>query len=237
MNTFKPIRKTRVNEHGIFINSTIFPRICVRTYLDSNGKTYSEMLDWEKSLSIYPDFPTKAIRTFYKIYVIWVISMLMPYMLLVHSHNYLVYLLLFITMLNADHIFKSIYIIYKYKFKNIGKYYAAKNMVISAYNALHRIPTIDEVKEFSIFEKYCPYESLLKHSLTYFLEICIVCFIGLWNYLFVPIGLIILFIVLCLFNNCRYLKYLQFFITSKPSDEIIFFAIKALENLIFSEKL
>ena len=133
---------------------------------------------------------------------------------------------------------------YKLKTKNKmqAKYNGAVNMVLNAYDELERIPTVEETKNFSIFDekadvivpltKICsnvPFIIVIL-AIPYIFEILEKYDINsLWCFIVVPIE--ILTCELIRRKGRRIVKYLQILLISKPEDEQINDVISGLRRI------
>lgn len=117
------------------------------------------------------------------------------------------------------------------KERSTARYHAAEHMAINAYRMLQRVPTIEEVKKFSRFSATCGSRHVI-YKIVYYGALCLIMitfpFLPLHVYLIEATS--ILFIII--FANKRgWLKYLQVFITSKPTDAELEVAVEGLRKL------
>lgn len=151
----------------------------------------------------------------------------------------LIFASLYFSLTTSFDLFIFLKIIRNLKFgkdKSAGRYHAAEHMSINAYNTLHRIPTVEEVKKFSRFSKNCGSERNIRNivifsSLSILIAINISKF-SFWLILLYPI----LFILMILDMKYSILRFLQILVTNKPTDLEINVAIKGIEELEKFEK-
>lgn len=126
-------------------------------------------------------------------------------------------------------VFLSILILRIYGGKELTKNHGAEHMTSLAYKKLCRIPTIDEVKKFSRFSKYCGisiFSALITAQIIGFVVFITTGF---------KISEILLLVIPLIFSSSFpfYLLglFFQVFTTSKPDDANIELAIAALSAL------
>ncbi len=131
--------------------------------------------------------------------------------------------------------FELINYIYQMKSKkgtmqSLAKYHAAEHMVINSYEELKRIPTFEEVKKASRFSKKCGSRQLINKVVMYLLVSLSMAFVANWN--------VYLYFLLCALipitrifaDKNGWLRFLQVFVTAKPSDEHIELAIEGIKR-------
>lgn len=107
--------------------------------------------------------------------------------------------------------------------------HGAQHAVINAYVDLKRIPTLDKIKEYSLFSKNCDIHKSISND---------------WAFLFLAIGLLlannlISFIIICfigilvtIWGRKEDFYFFQVFFVSKPTDREYEAAIKCLESAL-----
>lgn len=110
-----------------------------------------------------------------------------------------------------------------------ARYHAAEHMVINAYYKLQRVPTIEETKESSRFSKNCGSREIICRIWTYSLASLEMAFIASKS----AIVYFVIFIGTIYFSNLAkrkgWLRFLQIFITTSPSDEEIEVAVEGIK--------
>lgn len=110
-----------------------------------------------------------------------------------------------------------------------ARYHAAEHMVINAYYKLQRVPTIEETKESSRFSKICGSREIICRIWTYSLASLEMAFIASKS----AIVYFVIFIGTIYFSNLAkrkgWLRFLQIFITTSPSDEEIEVAVEGIK--------
>ncbi len=114
--------------------------------------------------------------------------------------------------------------------KSIARYHSAEHMVINCYEKLKRIPTFEEVKKASRFHKRCGSSANINNIVMYLLLSLSTAFVANWSIIFC-LSLCILIVIFRLFADKKgWLRFLQVFVTAKPSDEDIELAIEGIKN-------
>lgn len=121
-----------------------------------------------------------------------------------------------------------------YCFKSdVFRYHSAEHQVFNAYNALGRVPDINEIKMFSNFHRNCGTNSITRMiiiSLFFELLICLVCLDTPIEVLYIiVIGFVLTFGYL---DKKGKLNFLQYFVTLPPTDKELNLAIKGLSKVI-----
>lgn len=143
---------------------------------------------------------------------------------------------IYMSVMVSKDFFDLMYAIFQIKVgksKSLGRYHAAEHMAIGAYMKYKRIPTLDEIRAESRFQETCGSRRIFKKVGT-FLPISLT-----WlSYNFVDIKVYILEIIIAvliaiLTAKKTTVKYLQIFVTNKPTDKeliVAFEGIKALKE-------
>lgn len=120
--------------------------------------------------------------------------------------------------------------------QSIARYHAAEHMVINCYEKLKRIPTFEEVKKASRFSKDCGNRVIIhKIVMGSLFSLSLLFFSTQW---------IIIYFLLCILiaifgifaDEKGWLRFLQVFVTAKPSDEDIDLAIEGIKNYEMMEE-
>lgn len=115
--------------------------------------------------------------------------------------------------------------------KSIARYHSAEHMVINCYEKLKRIPTFEEVKKASRFHKRCGCSVNINNIVMNLLLSLSTAFVANWSIIFCLSLYIILILIFRLFADKKgWLRFLQVFVTAKPSDEDIELAIEGIKN-------
>ena len=120
------------------------------------------------------------------------------------------------------------------KLHSFAKFHAAEHMVVNAYNKYQRVPTFEEVKKSSRFNKDCG-SNLIMCDIVLGLSISINdAIIGIIGNVFIEF--ILLFIMMCITliviigGRKGWLKFFQYFITTPPTDKEIEVAIEGVKT-------
>ena len=115
--------------------------------------------------------------------------------------------------------------------KRLGRFHAAEHMAVNAYNTLQRVPTMDELREFSRFSSSCGSKSMTKEILYSTINAILISTTGrisFWLYLVCVIIWLLIYFHLCKTSGYR---FLQIFITNKPTDVELNVALQGLKEL------
>ena len=111
------------------------------------------------------------------------------------------------------------------------KFHAAEHAVINAYHDLGRVPTLSEVKEYSIFAYNCGATEQAKKGWFWFGISILVNLPGIW-----PIIYGIIFLAITVLANLEKYFFLQAVAIKKPTDREYLTAIAALEEVLKPEE-
>ena len=123
-----------------------------------------------------------------------------------------------------------------YKGLSSSRFHAAEHMGINAYLDLQRVPTLDEIKKYSRFSKKCGSRFILSGVSMYTtisILMSLVPYIELIPYFIILSALTILYIIDSKFGI---LRFLQFFVTNKPTDKELLVAIEGLKQYEITEQ-
>lgn len=112
-------------------------------------------------------------------------------------------------------------------FKKVRRFHGAEHAVINAYYDLHRVPTIEEIKRYSNWSYHCGSLSSIESAMPFFIiGICRIITSTIYSFIFFSvIGIII---GIFLIKNKK-ICFLEFLVTSNPTDEEYTVAIKGLQ--------
>lgn len=136
---------------------------------------------------------------------------------------------LFIIMLIT--FFSKIYLERK-KVNRWKKFHSAEHMVLNAYRKLKRLPTIEEIKNFSMFSNTCGTNAItqiLIISFAFFAE----SFILNRTYMIIIMSLSVIIVLVLI--KIGFLNFIQYFTTDIPTEVELKVAIKGLKVWIKHE--
>ena len=119
------------------------------------------------------------------------------------------------------------------KNKDTFKFHSAEHMVINAYTKLNRIPSLEEIRQYSRFDNTCG-TNLTTLIVLNCLATLACTFIP--NVLFMKIGIVLAPIVAYVLLEYGYLNFLQFFTTIPPTDRELIVAIAGMSVWLFCER-
>ena len=118
------------------------------------------------------------------------------------------------------------------KLKNYGRFHSAEHMAINAYNTLGHVPSLDEIKHYSRFTKYCGSRIPIGECFYRLLMSLIPAIFGAYcTSVFIIVAVILLVVPDEKLMQLYYLNPLQFFVTNKPTDLELNVAIEGLKEL------
>lgn len=112
------------------------------------------------------------------------------------------------------------------------KFHSAEHMILNAYRKLKRIPSLEELRDFSRFSNTCGTNTMFIR----FMDSLVLLIISFTfnNSLFCKI-LLVLDIVMSMLSLCGVLNFLQFLTTRKPTDRELLVAIAGLKTCLEHE--
>lgn len=126
-------------------------------------------------------------------------------------------------------IFVKAKIFRKKKFIDLMRYHGAEHAVINAFYDLGIVPSIDEIKKYSRFSLRCGSLSELYKSAGWCVPAIAVLFPNYWCTLLVAV---ILYILLIIMYNKEKLYFMEFMVTSNPTDSEYKVAIEGLTKAL-----
>lgn len=131
------------------------------------------------------------------------------------------------------------YFVRRKKERNFFKYHAAEHMACNAYKALQRVPTINEIREYSRFNYSCGTNITTEIIIIFPLMSLAAKIYYFYNW--PPIALVIMTGVITIsylvLERYGYLNFLQYFTTEKPDEIELRVAIEGLKMWEEKEKI
>lgn len=119
------------------------------------------------------------------------------------------------------------------KTKNPYKFHSAEHMVINAYRKLKRVPTIEEIRQYSRFFNACGTNATTQMVMNFILMF-LCTFIR--NKMYMIIGMLSGNIIILILLQCGFLNFLQKFTTIIPTDKELDVAIEGMKVWAENEK-
>lgn len=230
----KIICRARSKRNGIVFYSNTFPLIGSETFRDDAGKLHSQIIPvsfdkQEQVKQMKDDGEITRIRE-----ILAFDSILVTLCLLSRDFWFVFAAIHFSIFVSFDFL-RFVKFAYQMKSKkgkerSTAKFHAAEHMVINAYEKLQRIPTFDEVKVSSRFSKNCGSKEILYRISNYMLISLIIAFVTRWNGFYYFWLAIIISISMGIAYSKGWLRFLQVFITTPPSDSEIELAIEGIKE-------
>ena len=107
------------------------------------------------------------------------------------------------------------------------RFHSAEHMAINAMKKLQRVPTLEEIKQFSRFENGCGSNGTAIMTFNYlWLAFCITFLQGISYIVIAPLGLCVI-MILYLLSGLNFLQYLS---TIKPTDKELEVAVAGIQE-------
>lgn len=119
------------------------------------------------------------------------------------------------------------------KEKNAYKFHSAEHMVLNAYRKLKRVPSLEEIREYSRFSNSCGTNAITQRVMNFTL-IFLCTFIS--NPLYSIIGMLSANIIVFVLLECGFLNFLQKCTTIIPTDKELSVAIAGMNEWFENEK-
>lgn len=119
------------------------------------------------------------------------------------------------------------------KTKNACKFHSAEHMVLNAYRKLKRVPTIEEIRQYSRLSNSCG-TNVTTQMVMNFTLMFLCTFIR--NPLYSFIGMLSVNIIVLILLQCGFLNFLQKFTTIIPTDKELDVAIAGMNVWFENEK-
>lgn len=244
MQNNKEITKARSKNNGIVFYSNMFPFVGLETFYDDSGNMHSRLIYTPlDEHNCYLEAVEDGIIVNKKnLHIFNIALIIISIIRFVFTKNIgLILASIYFSILVSYDLFKIAKISYSMKLKkgknySKAKFHAAEHMVINAYKKLQRIPKLEEAKRFSRFSKMCGSRKIINR--TFFCTMQIIATATLCSYniiIYIIVFLLILGFML-LDEKYNYLRFLQVFITNKPTDKEIELAIEGLKQFEIMEK-
>lgn len=242
MTEHKEIFKARSTKNGIIFYSNLIPFCGTETFIDENGSICSQPISnppgKKPDYQIPLDDKLYALRKKREIFLDFIILFFSFFLASTFGITGLPGAVIFFCLTTSSLFYTFVEYCHEGRIpdKNgysLNRFHGAEHMAINAYNKLQRIPTLEEIRGFSRFLKNCGSRHLFK-KLVPNLVLCILIavftfssptFWALFIGLVIPINIVIR---LCIDEG--WFRFLQVFITEKPSDNELLLAIEALKN-------
>lgn len=238
-------------KNGITFYSTKLPIVGTKVYYDESGQIDSETIltntyNFIHKLEILKDSSYLHVNIFSKVAFITTIFLFSFFTFkLTNNFGFLIAGFHFCCF-GACNFLELIKIII-YNKKNdrnnfsAAKFHGAEHMAIQAYNTLNRLPTMDEIKKFSRFDKYCGSQKKLSELFITIVScfiIILITYLGMFCdnstvILYATISIILLSVLTVFYKK---LVFLQVFTTSKPTDKELYLAIEGINQFILLEE-
>lgn len=117
--------------------------------------------------------------------------------------------------------------------RNYYKFHSAEHMVLNAYRKLKRIPSLEEIHQYSRFSNSCGTNTITQLVISFIL-IFAATFIS--NPFYRLIGILSVNVIVLILVQCGFLNFLQKFTTITPTDKELLVAISGMNVWLENEK-
>lgn len=238
MKKHKEIIEARSIRNGIIFRSNTFGMIGTEALLHDDGTIHTRTIPME----LYEQVTYPLEKTTLSKWKIFGIDILIIFLIFILTKNIqFVLATIYFSIFNSVDFFLLIKYSYKLKSKkskrySLGKFHAAEHMVINAYEKLQRVPTIEEIKNFSRFSKYCGSTDILFKITLYTIISLIIVFSPTENIFFSLIIIGIVYFILNILKKLGVLNFLQILVTNKPNNKELELAIEGVKSFETLEK-
>ena len=239
------IKIAHATSNGIIFHSNKCPQIGTLAYIDDFGelktkRVFTKICEMEDLIRTPFKFVTLCKKDFIILFdlLLLLVCAIIGYFTL--NFNFFIAALYFSLIISFD-FFKLLNTILNLKFTTYnglspGRFHAAEHMVINAYLDSQRIPTLDEIKKYSRFSKKCGSRFIISRVSMYTtisILMSLIPYIEHTSYFILLSALTILYII-----DSKYgiLRFLQFFVTNKPTDKELLVAIEGLKEHEITEQ-
>ena len=234
------VLEARSKKNGIVFYSNICPMYRSETYIDKTGIIHSRIISAKHDEAIFnseiltingnPFFNKRILLAFDAILITTCLSLKNPWYICASIYFSIVASSDLFSFIKYAYLFK----LSKSEYRSSAKYHAAEHMVLNAYIKFQRIPTFKEVKQSSIFSKYCG-SRIIYHNLIYSILIsCSIAFILQHGLIIYYTSFIFITLLMAIAEKKGLLKFLQIFVTTPPSNveiKVVLEGIKAFEKM------
>lgn len=225
----------RSKRNGIIFYSSICPLVGSETFRDESGEIQTRVVPVElDNYECYLENLCQKKKT-HKEYRVLIFDVLLLTICLLSGNIWFLLAASYFSLYVSFDLFNFIEDSYQRKSKkgnsqSIARYHAAEHMVINCYEKLKRIPTFEEVKKASRFHKRCGSRVRINNMVMNLLVSLSTVFVANWSIIFHLVFCILILIFRIFADEKGWLRFLQVFVTAKPSDEDIKLAIEGIKN-------
>lgn len=241
----KPVNIAHATSNGIIFFSNHCSQIGTLAYFDENDKiqtkqVFTKICEFEDFINAPPRYTTLCKKQFILAFnlILALIAIAVAYFTL--NFNFLIAVLYFSVTISSQ-FFYLINNILNIKFNtnnkySIGRLHSAEHMVLNAYSILERAPTLDEIKKFSRFSKKCGSRLLLSKVCLYTIISILMALVPYIEFIPYIILLSVFTILFIIDSKTGILRFLQIFVTTKPTDKELLLAIEGIKQHEITEK-
>lgn len=117
---------------------------------------------------------------------------------------------------------------------SLFRFHSAEHMVVNAYKKLKRVPTLEEIRQYSRFHRSCGTNATAVIAISSILMFAC-SFIP--NVLFKIISMLLVNVIVIILLKCGFLSFLQIFTTVTPTETELLVAIAGMNTWLENEKI
>ena len=225
MDSKKTILEARSKRNGIVFYSNKNPFICYEVYIKEKGEIQkeqiprglSEIKDEDLSEAKYSEkMKVTEKRIKIAMAILGIISIFLTRKITIAFG--LMYFAM-IALKDLIYFTESSYQMKCGRMQDLARFHSAEHMVSNAYTKVQRIPTIEEIKKSSRFDRYCSSRIYINKILIFGMLSIVIClsgFVPVHIYIMLAAALLIFTVIQQKYNIFR---FLQIFCTQKPTDK------------------
>lgn len=235
MDKEKKILNARSRENGIVLLSSKFPSLCYEAYIDENGEVKTGIIPtMVGNIRDFGDFVSRDEKKYRKVeFYCKAVFLILAILSVILTKNVSIALaLLYFSMIalkDTIELCESVWGLKFGKYKSTARFHSAEHMSINAYEKKQGIPTMEEIKKASRFDKNCSSRKPINKVLILGLLAVVVsvsAFVEMYVYLILVALLFIFSYFQQKYNICT---FLQILVTNKPTEKELKVALAGIE--------
>ena len=238
MENHEKIRLMKATENGVIFFPTTGNQAAMCT-IDENDKVHSKVFTYSSIFDTFDFIDMKEFNDNLNIFKVLIFDAILIIISALFKNIDFIIAASFFSLFVSKKLFMLFKIIYEMKSKKgtaktTAKFVGACNMVTNAYNDLGRVPTLEEVKEYSCYSYYCSMDYTFKRIIknTFFSLIFFLFGLKIINPLLCLLFEVIFLLLLDYLFEHGHMLGLQSLVSSEPSDKELEVAIDGVKLYI-----
>lgn len=237
MDDKKQVHQARSREDGIVFISNKIPALCYEAYINQNGEVETRIqptiVSNIKDMGVFINSKSNAkIKRKVELYCKIAILFLAIASVIISKRVSIAVGLLYFSIIALKDVIdftEAAWGLKAGKYKSTGRFHSAEHMVLNAYEKKQGIPTLEEIKSASRFDKACSSRKYINKILIFGL-LCVVMSLSGLVKIYVYLSLFAVLIIFSKFQQKYNLcKFLQILVTNKPTDKELKVALAGIE--------